>query len=103
MESGGHLGSTADKCLASLNLENVSPKEGVGGSSPSGAAKVLNLKWVARYKPIGRFSALEGFEGGQPCFVCAPWCNAGLPHRTTGTAGIVNVAGFVRLLVAGCL
>lgn len=39
VENGGHLGSTADERLASLNLENVSPKEGVGGSIPSEAAK----------------------------------------------------------------
>ena len=38
VENGGQLGSTTDERLASLNLENVSPKEGVGGSSPSGAA-----------------------------------------------------------------
>ncbi|ARU41254.1 hypothetical protein CCB80_08940 [Armatimonadetes bacterium Uphvl-Ar1] len=42
VENGGHLGSTADERLASLNLENVSPKEGVGGSIPSGAA-ILNF------------------------------------------------------------
>jgi hypothetical protein len=29
-----------DVCPGSLNLENVSPKEGVGGSSPSGAANL---------------------------------------------------------------
>ena len=52
MESGGHLGSTADKCLASLNLENVSPKEGVGGSSPSEAA-ILNTRGTKmRLSPV---------------------------------------------------
>ena len=43
VENSGQLGSTADELLGSLNLENVSPKEGVGGSSPSGAAN-LNLE-----------------------------------------------------------
>ena len=43
MENGGRLGSTADERSASLNLENVSPKEGVGGSIPSEAATVFSL------------------------------------------------------------
>lgn len=49
VENGGHLGSTADERLASLNLVNVSPKEGVGGSIPSGAAR----GWVAKLSRIG--------------------------------------------------
>jgi hypothetical protein len=33
VENGGHLGSTADERLASLNLENVSTREGVTNSA----------------------------------------------------------------------
>lgn len=43
VQNVGHVGSTVDKRSASLNLENVSPMEGVGGSIHSGAATILNL------------------------------------------------------------
>jgi|GEM_PF-3164020 len=58
VENGGHLGSTADERLASLNLVNVSPKEGVGGSSPSEAAN-LNLE-------LCMLNALRTVEGVTP-------------------------------------
>jgi len=52
VENCGHLGSTTDERPSSLNLINVSPKESVGGSSPSGAATILNLK-LAESGPSG--------------------------------------------------
>ena len=58
MEDDGRLGSTADEPSASLNLENVSPKEGVGGSIPSGAAN-LNLE-------LCMLNALRTVEGVTP-------------------------------------
>ena len=58
MESSGLLGSMADEHIASLNLENVSPKEGVGGSIPSGAAN-LNLE-------LCMLNALRTVEGVTP-------------------------------------